>query len=116
MTLLGRLPSSSLSQERKIKVNRISKLKNIFREKEDKMHIMIGFTKIIYSRYQTKITLKEFDFFSRLKYSKDICLERTPNGFYVFQTVFLLTLKIAHEYIGMCVCVCVCTSCVCRFN
>lgn len=51
-----------------MKVNRISKLKKQFSgEKKDEMHVMLGFAKMIYPRYQTKIIFKELYFFSRLK-------------------------------------------------
>lgn len=51
-----------------MKVNRISKLKKQFSGgKKDEMHVMLGFAKMIYPRYQTKIIFKELYFFSRLK-------------------------------------------------
>lgn len=36
------------------------------------MHTVLGFAKIIYSRYQTKITFKDFDFFSMFNYCEKI--------------------------------------------
>ena len=88
------------------------------------MHIMLGFAKILPSRYQTKIIFKEFDFFNRLKYSEDIFLGRAPKGsnnllFRLCIFTYIEPFKSVYRCVCVCVCVCVHVSggvCVCRFN
>lgn len=78
------------------------------------MH-MLGFAKILPSRYQTKIIFKEFDFFNRLKYPEDIFLGRAPKGSNnLLFRLCIFTYIDSFKSVYRCVCVCACVGgCMC---